>query len=170
MNISLDGVVCQACRKDVTKALSDSRFVPRWSKHCEKKVCCIQQCHCKVFASLNKAQELIESAIHCSGLACSFPEVPIPAPLCKHHYHIVYNTVEPTQTNCVTCGMSLKHSTPKLCPNPELIEPHLKECVGFQGSIGKNDKVCSVCYRSHLLILQRQMQVQDRLCNKPVQL
>ena len=135
--------------------LADSTLVPRWRKSTDKRECCIHQCSNEVFASLNKTSEQVQDAAESSGLKCP-PTVPIPAPMCKHHYHLVYKFLKPTQTHCITCGISLKHSNPKPCPQPELVENHLKENMGFEGTIGCNDKVCNVCYRSHLVILQNQ--------------
>ncbi len=43
---------------------------------------------------------------------------------------------------------------PKYCTQPEVIEKHLKEHTGFEGSIGAQDRVCVPCYKSHLAILQ----------------
>ena len=49
-----------------------------------------------------------------------------------------------TQTNCITCGVSLQWaaSSPRCCPNPEVIEKHLKKNTGIDGHIGPQDKVC----------------------------
>ena len=159
LNVPADGLICQTCRKDITKVLSDSMFVPRWKKSNDKRECCIQQCSNTVFASLHKTSEQVQSAIQSGGLKCSLSTVPTPAPLCKHHYHLVYNLLQPTQIHCITCGMSLKHSNTRLCPQPKFIENHLKENMGFVGTNGGNDKVCYICYRSHLVILQQQSSV-----------
>ena len=60
-----EGVVCQACRKDVTRVLSDSSFVPRWSKTCIKRECCIKECKNIVFASLHKTKiDHINEVLH----------------------------------------------------------------------------------------------------------
>ena len=67
---------------------------------------------------------------------------------------MVYNIINPTQTYCVTCGMSLKHANPKSCPNPNKTEVYLRQNTGFDGKIHDADKVCYTCYRSHLVILQ----------------
>ena len=56
----------------------------------------------------------------------------------------------------MTCGTLLRQdSNPKPCPQPALIEHYLKENTGYEGSIKESDKVCYVCYRSHLVILQQ---------------
>ena len=56
----------------------------------------------------------------------------------------------------MTCGTSLRRdSNPKPCPQPALIQHYLKENTGYEGSIKESDKVCYVCYRSHLVILQQ---------------
>ena len=64
--------------------------------------------------------------------------------------------MQPRQEHCVTCGTSLRRdSNPKPCPQPALIEHYLKENTGYEGCIKEGDKVCYVCYRSHLVILQQ---------------
>ena len=92
------GKVCQACRKDVSRLLSDSNFVPRWSKLKTEKYCSINNCDNSVFASLKSGIEEIEEIFATLGLESSCP-ITIPIPLCKHHYHLVYNTLKPTQTH-----------------------------------------------------------------------
>ena len=105
------------------------------------------------FACLHKAPELVQQAFaeaelqHCGGSIS-------PTSLCKHHYHMVYNLVEPTQTHCKTCGTWLRYANAKSCPKPAEIEQYLWENAGFQSTLNDKDKVCYVCYRSHLVILQ----------------
>ena len=159
LNVSV-AFVCQACRQDITKVLSSDSFVPRWQKVEEKanKTCSVKNCTDKVFASLHKATETdIEKAFDTCNLQ-SLDPIPTPTPLCKHHYHTVYNLMHPTQTHCVMCGLSLRHTTPKLCTQTQIIELHLKENTGFEGAIKEGDKVCYVCYRSHLIILEKRGQ------------
>ena len=56
----------------------------------------------------------------------------------------------------MTCGTSLRRdSNPKPCPQPALIEHYLKENTEYEGSIKESDKVCYVCYQSHLVNLQQ---------------
>ena len=50
------GKVCQACRKDVSRLLSDSNFVPRWSKLKTEKYCSINNCDNSVFASIKSGR------------------------------------------------------------------------------------------------------------------
>ena len=79
----------------------------------------------------------------CAGeLRSSESQIPVPPPLCKHHYHQVYNYIQPTQTHCVTCGTSLKHSNSRVCPKPALIEQYLKENTEFDCQISDQDRVC----------------------------
>ena len=80
---------------------------------------------------------------------------------CQPHFANIITTVctstyiEPTQTHCVTCGTSLKHSKSKVCPKPAVIEQFLKENTDFEYHIRDQDRVCYVCYRSHLITLQQ---------------
>ncbi len=153
-NIPKEGVVCQPCRKDIARVLSNSGHVPRWSKPCNKGECSINRCKNAVFVSLHKAtNEDIIKVLQALELESLFPTIPMP--LCKQHYHAVYNELHPTQTHCSTCQVSLKHSSPKPCPQPSTIEEYLKTNMGFEGSIGENDMVCYSCYRSPLFILKQ---------------
>ena len=81
--------------------------------------------------------------------------IPQTVHLCKEHYIMVYKSAFPTQTKCITCGISLKHTNPKICPSPKLVEEHLRANTGFEGSIKENDRVCYSCYRSHLVIIHK---------------
>ncbi len=153
-HIPQEGVVCQACRKDITRVLVDSNHVPRWSKTCHKRECCIKECKNIVFVSLHKTTtEDLDKVLQALALESSISTLPMP--LCKQHYHTVYNQLHPTQTHCSTCKVSLRHSSPKPCPQPSTIENYLKTNTGFQGCIAENDMVCYTCYRSHLFILRQ---------------
>lgn len=68
---------------------------------------------------------------------------------------MVYNQLHPTQFHCTTCGLSLKHSKTKLCPDPVRIGMYLTEKDGFEGTIEANDKICYSCYKYHLFILKQ---------------
>ena len=80
-------------------------------------------------------------------------------PLCKQHYHAIYNKLHPIQTHCSICQISLKHSSPKPCPQPSIIEDYLKTNMGLECSIGENDMVCYSCYRSYLFILKHSKKI-----------
>ena len=158
LQVLLNAVVCQPCRRDVTRVLANTSYVPRWRKGREPtsaRACCVMDCTDNVFASLHKASEQVQSAFEAGELRSCEREIPVPTPLCKHHYHRVYKYIAPTQTHCVTCGISLKHSKSKVCPKPAVIEQFLKENTDFEYHIRDQDRVCYVCYRSHLITLQQ---------------
>ena len=157
LNVPMNGSVCQACRKDITRVLSNREHIPRWKKSLSVRECCVHGCENRVYASLHKStSEDIEQIFSSCGLEAKHPSVPVPVPLCKHHYHLVYNRLEPRQEHCVTCGTSLrKQINSKICPQPAIIEQHLRENADFEGKIKEGDRVCYTCYRSHLIILQR---------------
>ena len=161
LGLSLKSLVCLACRNDVCRSLSNKDYVPRWKK-CTNKTqsgkCCVHQCHENTFSSLKKPAEEISSAFQKAQLHITEFLVPVPTPLCKHHYHMVYN---PTQTHCVTCGMSLKHANPEACPNSMKVEECLRENTSFDGNIKDGDKVCYACCRSHLVILHELSSISD---------
>ena len=155
LHIPADSIVCQACRRDITRVLSDDTIVPRWNKPAtETPACCVSDCHQLSHAMLQKATpEQLLQAFTALGLECG-THTPPPTPLCKEHYHAVYNAVYPTQYHCATCGVSLRHTKQRLCPEPALIEQHLKENTNFQGTLTLTSKVCFPCYRAHLFALK----------------
>ena len=110
LQVSLNTFVCRLCRQDVNKVLSDKLYVPRWRKGSKLSACCVMDCTGDVFATLHKASsDQIQAAFEAGELRSSESRIPVPTPLCKHHYHQVFNYIQPTQTHCVTCGTSLKH-------------------------------------------------------------
>ena len=101
-------------------------------------------------------QEQLGLIAHTIGYS-SIPTLPIPTPLCKHHYHLIYNILQPTQTHCPTCGTWLKITVSRYCPDPHRIQKYLHENTGFEGHIQDGAKVCLECYKSHLQILREQV-------------
>ena len=142
-----------ACRREV---IDDSSYKLRWEKPVREYHCFVDLCTDSVFVSLYKVSsaQLCES-FKTAGLKCSSLNFPTPLPLCKHHYHTVYKIAKPTVAHCSLCGLSLKHTATKYCPNPKAVEHHLRENSGFDGHISETDQICYTCYRAHLVILQQ---------------
>ena len=116
LKVSADSPVYGACRKEVSRSLADQTYIPRWVKRLNDagSTCSISLCKQNVFVSLKKAtSEELKMTLASAGLQCTITEVPIPTTLCKHHYHLVYNMLQPSQTHCVTCDVSLRHSKTK---------------------------------------------------------
>ena len=89
---SLNTFVCWLCRQDVNKVLSDKLYVPRWRKGSKLSTCCVMDCTGDVFATLHKASsDQIQAAFEAGELRSSESRIPVPTPLCKHHYQQVYN-------------------------------------------------------------------------------
>ena len=80
--------MCRPLRKDPSHC-------PRWEK-CKINGCSIPQCE-NMFFSKQSLEAAGENTI---------PDT-VP-PLCKYHYHVVYNTYKPTQMYCPTCGTRLR--------------------------------------------------------------
>ena len=64
------------------------------------------------------------------GLKCSTTEIPIPTPLCKHHFYLVYKTKVPFQVNCVVVNALLKKVQSRKCPHPNEITQYLINNAG----------------------------------------
>ena len=154
--VDVDSSVCKPYRDDITKCLANPGHEPRWCRSLRApKKCCIVKCrgnasHCSEIAGSDEMASLLLKA----GLECKSATVPVPTPFCKQHYHLVYNLHRPTQTHCKTCSISLKHSSPTPCPQPKVIEQHLRDNSGFDDTIQPEDKVCNSCYKSHLTTLK----------------
>jgi len=98
--------------------------------------------------------EEMQHAFDSTGLKCGNDPIPTPTPLCKNHYHLVYNALQSRQKCCVTCGSQLKLTNHRPCPKPDIIQLHLQERTGFEGEIHSQDRVFLTCYKSHLVILK----------------
>ena len=155
LDIANDERVCQPCRQDISKLLSSSSYIPSWEKTSDAKRCLIE-CVNKPPVITSKTLHIIVAKNVLEGNKLKLME-PFPQciSLCKEHYNMVYKEAFPMQTNCVTCGVSLKKSNSKTCTLPKVVEEHLKAGTGFEGNIRENDKVCYSCYRSHLVIIQK---------------
>ena len=82
--LSSDQTVCQACR-GISEDLNPDH-VPRWTRQKQNK--CVPGCKETLFT---QTQVVSEEQI-CLALGISItPPIPIPTPLCKGHYHTVYN-------------------------------------------------------------------------------
>ena len=80
--------------------------------------------------------------------------IPILTPLCKTHYYYLYWSLQPLQTNYITCGTDLRNKVSRTCPRPDVIESHLRDNTGFEGQIKEHNKVCYSCYKFHTSILR----------------
>ena len=154
LNVPPDNPVCSACRRDITRVLGESTYIPRWDKTVKATQCSVEQCTQHVFTCLHKVSRAqLSETLETAGLTCNLPNCPLP--LCTHHYHMVYKLLKPTASNnCSLCGLSLKNTMAKRCPNPGVIEHHLHDHSEFDGHIDENDRICYTCYRAHLAILQ----------------
>ena len=150
LGVSESHGVCRACRQDITLLLENETLVPRWQKE-RKKDCCVPGCD-----EISFCETSIVSADELSEILCtSVLIIPKPTPLCKSHYHAVYNKKKKhTQTNCSTCNTSLKGIVERSCPDPILIQQHLQEKTGFEGTLSVESKVCYTCYKSHLQVIR----------------
>ena len=158
--VTSDSLVCKPCRDDISKCLANTTHTPRWKVNVDntsitKCKCIISDCSkdmdhtCRLYSG-----DELKSLLAKSGLQCLSTNVPIPTPLHKHHYHIIYDAYQPRQTRCVTCDMPLSHTNARPCSQPKLIQKHLTENTDFECTINIEDKVCLTCYKSHIQTLQ----------------
>ena len=110
--------------------------------------CCIPQCNNAAFVQsrIATSEQIADVLGYC--------EAPYPTPLCKHHYHLIYDKLQPKQTHCCTCGSPLRTGPKRPCPDPQRIQQYLYQEIGFEGNIPEDAYVCLSCYKSHLQILK----------------
>ena len=142
--------MCRLCQDDVTRALANSHYIPRWRKYkTQGSRCCVMECTNSAVSSVSTTTEVMQ-VFACAGLTCINDMEP--SPLCKQHYQLVYDALQPRQ--CTTCGTRLRAGNHRSCPQPEIVRKHLHERTEFLGEIQVHDPVCLVCYRSHLVLLR----------------
>ena len=127
--VSPGSQVCRLCRRDdITKVLSKSNYTPRWgktkyaSKNVDPHKCCIHNCKDSAFVCSTLGDtEQIKNAFHSIGLKYEQDNIPIPTPLCKYHYYLLYDIIHLIQRRCATCGTWLRYDSQHPCPKPETI-------------------------------------------------
>ena len=160
MDVPADSVVCRPCRQNVTRVIADAEYMPRWRKESvesSNSYCCVQNCSelSIAHASMCSSDEFMQI----QGIEFQNEPIPVPTPLCKSHYHAVYDALQTRHKNCRTCGRRLWMGMDRPCPQPHTIQKYLYEHTDFTGNIVPSDRVCLTCYKSHLVLLKE---------NKPV--
>ena len=89
-----------------------------------------------------------------TGMKWGSEAIPTSTPLCKHHYHVVYDELQRRQKQYATCGTWLNQCNHRPCLKPDMIQMHLQEMTVFQVEIHSHDCVCLACYKSYLVILK----------------
>ena len=154
MDVSADSLVCRPCRHDVTRVLADAAYVPRWRKRSGESSSCVRNLSFAQ-ASMCSSDELQSI----QDMQFQSEPVPIPTPLCKSHYHVVYDALQTQHKHCRTCGRRLRQGNDRPCPQPHAIQAYLSEHTDFAGDTVRSDRVCLTCYKSHLVLLKE---------NKPI--
>ena len=128
LSLTLVSRVCQLCCNVIRRLINSASITPTWEKGGTRPKC-ISNCHATSFATSNIAtSEQISEIFPCSNIPC-------PTPLCKRHYHIVYDTIQSKQTHCFTYNSSLRNFRMRVCPNPKLVQQVLGERTGFEETI-----------------------------------
>ena len=122
-------VICRPCWDDILRIIANPSLQPRWERLIQEEVikCCIKGCTDDCFAQ-SKVVTSQNSVKVLEGTSLQFDSenIPFPTPLCAHHYRIAYNAIQPHQTMCPTCRISIrKQPNSRPCPNAEKIAERL---------------------------------------------
>ena len=160
--ITPESCICQLCRDDVSKIISDPSYNPRWRKVKPDEQWCsihVDQCSSegklktKLVTSVYDLESILGTTVRQEA-----KNLLGPLPLCQEHYRRMYKTVNPSQFmfNCKTCNKRLHnlHSCRK-CPNVQLIQKFLVETTDFEGTISHDDQICYACYKAQLTIVKQ---------------
>ena len=159
--MSADSLVCRPCRQDVTRVVTDPGHTPRWGRDVgtkSKNLCSVLNC-----TKISFAHAAISTGELPQGIQFRTKPTPTPTPLCKHHYHAVYDAQETRQRNCRTCGRRLWLGNDRPCPHPDVVQAYLHQNTDFTGDIAKSDCVCLTCYKSHSALTKTNCTSRDGL-------
>ena len=99
LGISAHSLVCRPCCNDLARLRKDPSHCPRWEKS-KISGCAILQCENLFFSKCHIPISNIAQCLEAAGENNIPKEIDTAPPLCKHHYHVVYNTYKPTQMYC----------------------------------------------------------------------
>ena len=163
LHITSESCLCRPCNNQVSE-IGTSNFIPRWRKNVNTQIkyCCIPGCSnldiiATTLVSIDSAREFFSQE---NDNACNEGyETPSDVTLlCNFHYktwHREYKQACPTHIKCSTCGKVISDlSKSRSFPEPEILQTFLRENTDFTGELSPNDRVCYICYRSHLSIVK----------------
>ena len=154
LDIQLDSCICRLCRDDISK-ISDENFLPRWKKSSQRKHCLVPTCD----RMSSKVTHLVDQSTLCEIMHISGSDLELCEaqgfPLCSEHYGALYRKLNPFKRNCKTCNKALLDITKaRKCPNPTVVQKFLSENLDFDGTINDEDRICTTCYKSHLILIK----------------
>ena len=117
MDIPADSLVCRPCRQDVTRVIEDAGYIPRWGKESRassNSYCCVRNCSQLSIANTSMCSS--DELKQIQDIEFQSEPIPVPTPLCKSHYHAVYDALQTRRKNCRTCGRCLRMGNDRPCP------------------------------------------------------
>ncbi len=104
-------MACRSWRRlSFEDGVQDPNDITRWEKQKKGEKCFITGCSESFFTS---TKNTISNKCLCDLGVDITTDVPLPTPLCKHHYFLIKNREINTQTSCPTCNVSLRSTTVK---------------------------------------------------------
>ena len=101
LKVSPRSLICRPYRDNVSRVMLKSEYTPRWIKS-RKSLgnksslhdCCVRNCNNTAFVSSTLGtSDRMKHVFDTTGLKCDLDVIPIPMPLCKYHYHILYDNL-----------------------------------------------------------------------------
>ena len=101
--------------------LAAAGYIPSWGKESRassNSYCCVLK-----LSIANTSMCSSDERKQIQDIEFQSEPIPVPTPLCKSHYHAVYDALQTWHKNCRTCGRRLRMGNDRPCPQPHVLEP-----------------------------------------------
>ena len=162
-NIRDSACICKTCVNDIRRNLTKCDYIPRWVKVTFAKLkCTVPKCTSKS----RVVQCLLATKDHIHDLL-KIPNTPSNSDvdqvyLCLEHYKIIHRSLpenrdqyDHSRHQCTLCRKVIPSVRDhRHCPNPQIINEHLKNHTDFDGDLDSTAIICRTCFICHQIILK----------------
>ena len=155
--------ICKTCVNDIRRNLTKCDYIPRWVKVTFAKLkCTVPKCTSKS----RVVQCLLATKDHIHALL-KIPNTPSNSDvdqvyLCLEHYKIIHRSLpenrdqyDHSRHQCTLCRKVIPSVRDhRHCPNPQIINEHLKNHTDFDGDLDSTAIICRTCFICHQIILK----------------
>ena len=151
--------ICKPCVDDIKRNLGKCNYVPRWVKVTSTNTpkCAVPACQNKsrIVQCLLTTKETIIKTLKLPPSSNESEQIH----LCIEHYKVIHRSLpenkeqyDHSKHRCTACRKSIHEF--RHCPNPDIINNHLKKHTDFEGHLDDKSIICRMCYNCHHMILK----------------
>ena len=153
--------LCKICVDDLKRNVNKCNYTPRWLKvtSTPTQKCAVPTCHNKSrIVQCLLTTEKINEVLKLPSTSNNTGRVDV----CIEHYKVIHRSLPANQElydhskhKCTVCNKQIQSiRNHRYCPNPELINHHLKNHTDFEGNLDSTTIICRTCHNSHHIILK----------------